>query len=84
MIDAHRILFEDWPGVEVSSTLLVPVMHRDAVAAVLVCERRARRPFESEQLDLAMTAAPALGGLVATTGGDGALRRGLRAGALKA
>ena len=70
-------------NIEVSSTLLVPVMDGDTVAAVLVCERRARRPFETDQLDAAMTAAPALGGLIATPG-DRTSRPALDAGALEA
>jgi dolichol-phosphate mannosyltransferase len=71
-------------NIEMRSALLVPVVHRDAVAAVLICERLARHPFEAAQLDLAMTAAPALGGLVAGSSSHRASRRGLQAGTLKA
>jgi dolichol-phosphate mannosyltransferase len=70
-------------NIEVSSTLLVPLMDGDTVAAVLVCERRARHPFEADQLDAAMTAAPALGGLIAAAAEDGAARPALDAGALE-
>ncbi|MGH7721989.1 MAG: glycosyltransferase [Candidatus Dormibacteria bacterium] len=68
-------------NIEVSSMLLVPVIDGDAVEAVLVCERLARRPFEADHLDAAMTAAPALGGLVAATAAAGSAPAALRAGA---
>jgi dolichol-phosphate mannosyltransferase len=47
-------------NIDVGSTLMVPVVDGDTVSAVLVCERTARRPFASEDLDRAMAAAPAL------------------------
>ena len=71
-------------NIEMSSALLVPVIHRDSVAAILVCERLARHPFEATHLDLAMMAAPALGGLVTAGASNRAPGHGLTAGALKA
>ena len=70
-------------NIEVSSLLLVPLMDGETVGAVLVCERRARHSFEADQLDAAMTAAPALGGLIAATTGDRSTRAALDAGAVK-
>jgi hypothetical protein len=57
-------------------------MDDDTVGAVLVCERLAHRPFETDQLDAAMTAAPALVGLIATAG-DRSARPALDLGALE-
>ena len=49
-------------NIDVRSTLLVPVVAGESVAAVLFCERLARHPFDGDQLDAAMTAALAIGG----------------------
>ena len=70
-------------NIEVSSTLLVPVVDGHTVAAVLVCERRARTAFDGEQLDAAMTAAAALAGLIAAGAGERKRRPALRTGALE-
>ncbi len=51
-------------NIDVGSTLMVPVVNGDSVTAVLVCERMARHPFAAEDLDRAMTAAPALAALI--------------------
>ncbi|PZR81313.1 MAG: hypothetical protein DLM65_05965 [Candidatus Aeolococcus gillhamiae] len=66
-------------NVEVRSTLMVPVVDGDEVAAVLVCERVARHPFDGDQLDAAMTAARALGGLIADNSGGRHRTQSLRA-----
>lgn len=71
-------------NIEVSSTLLVPVVDGHTVEAVLICERRARTPFDGDQLDAAMTASVALAGLIAANEGDRGRRPALRAGALEA
>ncbi|MBJ7608993.1 MAG: glycosyltransferase family 2 protein [Candidatus Dormibacteraeota bacterium] len=55
-------------NIEVSSTLVAPIVDGDAVAGVLVCERASQHPFGPGDLDAAMNAAPALAGLI----GDGA------------
>jgi dolichol-phosphate mannosyltransferase len=71
-------------NIEVSSTLLIPVVDGHTVEAVLVCERRARTPFDGDQLDAAMTASVALAGLIAADGADRGRRPALRTGAAKA
>ncbi len=70
-------------NIEVSSTLLVPVVDGAAVAAVLVCERLAPTPFDGDQLDAAMTASLALASLIAA-GGSARGRQALRPRTLKA
>jgi hypothetical protein len=71
-------------NIEVSSTLLVPIVDGDTVAAVVVCERMARRPFDADHLDAALTAAAALAGLIASGAGDRTAPLALQAGAAKA
>ncbi|MDQ6846901.1 MAG: glycosyltransferase [Candidatus Dormibacteraeota bacterium] len=71
-------------NIEVRSTLLVPVVDGQEVAAVVVCERLAPHPFDRDQLDAAMTAARALGSLVAASTGERRRSRSLRGDALKA
>jgi dolichol-phosphate mannosyltransferase len=71
-------------NIEVSSTLLVPIVDGDSVAAVLVCERLARRPFDADHLDAALTAAAALAGLIAAGAGMSPAPLSLQAGAAKA
>ena len=71
-------------NIEVSSTLLVPVVDGANVAGVLLCERLARHPFDGDQLDAAMTAAPALGGLIAANSGGRRRAPALRRDALNA
>jgi dolichol-phosphate mannosyltransferase len=53
-------------NIEVSSTLIVPVVAGGAVTAVVLCERRARQAFDGDHLDAAMTASVALAGLIST------------------
>jgi dolichol-phosphate mannosyltransferase len=71
-------------NIEVGSTLMVPVVDGDTVGAVLVCERVARHPFDPEQLDRAMTATPALVGLIPAAGGGGTSQRAVKPGILGA
>jgi dolichol-phosphate mannosyltransferase len=71
-------------NIEVSSTLLVPVVDGHTVEAVLVCERLARTAFDGDQLDAAMTASVALAGLIAAEGAEHRRRPALRTGVLKA
>jgi dolichol-phosphate mannosyltransferase len=70
-------------NIEVTSTLLVPVVEGDSVGAVLVCERRDPHPFRADQLDAAMTAARGISGLIAATG-DGRRREQSRPDTLNA
>jgi dolichol-phosphate mannosyltransferase len=71
-------------NIEVRSTLAVPVVDGDAVSAVLICERRARNPFDGDQLDAAMTAARALAGLVGAHAGGRRRPTALRPDAIRA
>jgi dolichol-phosphate mannosyltransferase len=71
-------------NIEVSSTLVVPVVDGATVTAVLVCERRAPAPFEGEQLDAAMDASVALAGLIVAEADDRGRRPAWRPGALEA
>ena len=71
-------------NIDVRSTLLVPVVDGDSVAAVLVCERLARQPFDGDHLDAAMTAALALDGQIAVSRGTGRRSPTLRSDPLNA
>ncbi|MEO8898489.1 MAG: glycosyltransferase family 2 protein [Candidatus Dormibacter sp.] len=63
-------------NIDVGSTLVAPIVDGGGtVRGVLVCERFAHRPFETGDLEAAMTAAPALGGLIARGTSDGSARR---------
>ncbi len=71
-------------NIEVGSTLVAPIVDGGVVRGVLVCERFAHHPFEPSDLEAAMSAAPALGGLIAGDAGHGSERRsGLLPGAVK-
>jgi dolichol-phosphate mannosyltransferase len=78
----HRV--QRRSNIEVGSTLMLPVTDGARVSAVLVCERVARHPFDAEQLDRAMAAAPALAALIPSTGGARTVARTLQPGAVKA
>ncbi len=71
-------------NIEVLSTLAVPVVDGDVVSAVLICERRARTPFDGDQLDAAMTAARALAGLIGAPAGGRRRATALRPDAIQA
>lgn len=62
-------------NIEVGSTMVAPIVDGGTVRGVLVCERVAHHPFEAGDLEAAMSAAPALGGLIAAGGGDARERR---------
>ncbi len=65
-------------NIEVTSTMLVPVVNGGRVEAVVVCERQARTPFDADHLDAAMSAALALAGLLGVEDGRHTRRPGLR------
>ena len=71
-------------NIEVSSTLVVPVVDGRAVTAVLLCERRARNAFDGDHLDAAMTASVALAGLIGTESAERRRRHSFRTDPLKA
>jgi GAF domain-containing protein len=71
--DAKPVVWTEAPShrpqrrtnVEVTSTLLAPVVGSE-VLAVIVCRRHARRGFDSSELEVALRAAEALSGAVAS------------------
>ncbi len=62
-------------NIEVGSTLVAPIVDGGVVRGVLVCERVSHHPFQPGDLEAAMTAAPALGGLIACAPSAGSARR---------
>jgi GAF domain-containing protein len=71
-------------NIEVGSTLVAPIVEGGVVRGVLVCERFTQHPFEPSDLEAAMNAAPALGGLIAGDAGHGSgMRPALVPGAVK-
>lgn len=77
---SHRI--QRRSNIEIGSTLVVPIVSANVVCGVLVCERVAHHPFDSSHLDAAMSAAPALAGLIEEgVAGQGGRRPELQPGA---
>lgn len=71
-------------NIEVGSTLVAPIVDGGVVRGVLVCERFTHHPFEPSDLEAAMSAAPALGGLIAGDAAHGSeMRPALVRGAVK-
>ncbi len=78
----HRV--QRRSNIEVSSTLVVPVVAGPAVEAVLVCQRNTATPFDAVQLDAAMSASVAIATLLADSGVEPGRRHAWRTDALHA
>lgn len=78
----HRV--QRRTNIDVTSTIVVPVLGGDAVAAVLLCERTAPEPFTADDLDRVLEAAGGLAGLLPTAAARGRAARTLSTGGSEA